>query len=205
MKPKTSEGPLSKGARTRERILATAGDLFHQQGINATSLGQVLRASHTGQGQFYQHFTGRNDLVQQVLRRYRIAFRGLPSASIDTWDDLQRWMEAHVERQQSFGYVRGCPVGTAAYALQPNQEEERAELKRIFDEMRRTIITFLRREQQAGRLRSEADPRRLADFFVACVQGGMLLSLLERGPRPVRSAINEGFAHLRSYTLPLIS
>lgn len=198
---KAGEDNLGKGARTRERILTTAADLFHQQGINATTLGNVLRASNTGKGQFYQHFTGRDDLVQQVIQRSRIAFRDLPSASIKTWDDLRRWMEAHLERQRSCGYVRGCPVGTAAYALQPHQEEARAELKRIFNDMRRTIIAFLRREQHAGRLRDEADPRRLADFAVACVQGGMLLSLLERGPRPVRSVIDEGFAHMRSYAL----
>jgi len=62
--------------------------------------------------------------------------------------------------------------------------------------MRRTLAAFLRREQVAGRLEAGADPRRLADFAVAAVQGAMLLGLLERGPSPARGVVEEAFAHL---------
>jgi TetR/AcrR family transcriptional regulator, transcriptional repressor for nem operon len=187
----------AKGERTRERILQTAVDLFHERGINATTLGDVLRASGTGKGQFYQHLPGREALVNEVLERHRAFLAG--AAPIRSWDDLRGWLHHYLQLQRSFGYQRGCPVGTAAYALQPDQDQPRATLKQIFDHLRQELAAFFRAEQRAGRLRSGAEPRRLADFTVAAVQGAMLLGLLERGPGPARAVVEETYAHLVGY------
>jgi TetR/AcrR family transcriptional regulator, transcriptional repressor for nem operon len=184
----------AKGLRTRERILQTAADLFHERGINATTVGDVLRASATGKGQFYQHFPSREALVNEVLERHRAFLAAAPP--IRSWDDLRAWLLHYLQLQRSFGYQRGCPVGTAAYALQPDQDQPRTTLKQIFDHMRQAIAAFLRAEQQAGRLRAGAEPGRLADFTVAAVQGAMLLGLLDRGPGPARAAVEETYAHL---------
>ena len=190
-----------KGARTKERILDAAANLFHAQGINATSVGDVLRASDTGKGQFYQHFESREALVVAVFERYRTAIRGRGIRRIESWADVRAWMEMHLEAQKGVAFLRGCPIGTAGYALQAEQDELRAELKQIFDGMRGSLAEFFRRERRAGRLSETAEPRRLATFTVACVQGGMLLDLVDRGPRPARAAIDEAYAHLRSYVI----
>jgi TetR/AcrR family transcriptional repressor of nem operon len=189
--------PTAKGLRTRERILQTAADLFHERGINATTVGDVLRASATGKGQFYQHFPSREALIDEVLERHRAVLAG--AAPIRSWDDLRAWLDHYLQLQRSFGYQRGCPVGTAAYALQPDQDQPRSTLKRTFDHMRQALAAFLHAEQQAGRLRAGAEPRRLADFTVAAVQGAMLLGLLDRGPGPARAAVQEAYAHLVGY------
>jgi AcrR family transcriptional regulator len=41
---------------TKDRILAVALDLFHENGINATSVDDILEASGTGKSQFYYYF-----------------------------------------------------------------------------------------------------------------------------------------------------
>lgn len=189
--------PTAKGERTRQRILAAAADLFHQNGVNATSVGDVLRASETGKGQFYRHFTSWDDLVTCVLARHREWIES--HTSIRSWDDLSTFLRSHLEAQRGFGFVRGCPVGTAAYALQPDQNDARDVLHGTFGTMRHSIAAFLRTEQLAGRLSNEADTRSLADFAIAATQGGMLLSLLDRGGEPAESAIGHALAHLRSF------
>jgi TetR/AcrR family transcriptional repressor of nem operon len=186
-----------KGAVTRERILATAATLFHQRGINATSLGEVLRASGAGKGQFYQHFSSRDDLVDRVLERHASVFRSGPE--IGTWDELRDWMDGYVGRQAEAGYLVGCPVGTAAYALQADQDRPREALGTIFGGMRDTLAAFFRSERHAGRLAPDADPRRLAEFTIAAVQGAMILGLVERGPAAARRVVDEAYAHLSSH------
>ena len=189
---------VGKGALTRDRILRSAADLFHAQGVNATTLGEVLRASDAGKGQFYQHFEDRDALVQAVLGRHRVYLRE-HAPPLRSWTDLRAWMDVHVDAMRSFGFRRGCPVGTAAYALQPDQDAARAELRAIFAEMRDRLREFLSAEREAARLRPDADASRLATFCVAAVQGGLLLALVERRPEPVRSSIAEAFKHLQSY------
>jgi hypothetical protein len=49
----------NQGTETRLRIIAAAADLFHKQGVHATSPDDVIEASSTGKGQFY-HRAGSN-------------------------------------------------------------------------------------------------------------------------------------------------
>ncbi len=43
----------SKGKATRQRIIDAAADLFHQQGVQATSPRQIMESSQTGKSQLY--------------------------------------------------------------------------------------------------------------------------------------------------------
>jgi TetR/AcrR family transcriptional regulator, transcriptional repressor for nem operon len=183
---------MSKGARTRERILATASDLFHARGMNATTLGDVLRAAEVGKGQFYAHFEGRDDLVLQVIGRRRDELAAAFEAPIETWDDLRAFMWLFLESQRAFDFLRGCPVGTPSYALQPEQDAARAELKGIFDHMRGRVAAFLGGE-------GVPEPDAKAHFTLAAVQGAMLLGLLDRDAATVEAVLDEAFAHLRPH------
>lgn len=186
-----------KGRQTRRRILDAAADLLHHQGINATSVGDVLRASGTGKGQFYQHFDSRDHLLAEVLKSHRDLLAQAPR--ITDWDELETWLRAHVEAQRSFEFERGCPVGTAAYALQPDQDEPRAVLKEIFDHMRTAIADFIGQEQAAGRFDDSADPVALGHFTVAAIQGATLLSLLDRNDQPADASINATIDYLKRH------
>ena len=186
-----------KGRRTRERILQAAADLLHGQGINATSAGDVMRASGTGKGQFYQHFSSWEALVAEVFAGHVAFVESLPP--FESWDDVERWMLTYHELQRSFEFERGCPLGTAAYALHADQKTVRDPVTKAFTAIRDNISRFLRREQRAGRYDADADPKRLAEFAIATVQGGLLLSLLYKNGKPLRGVIREALTHLRSF------
>src|SRR5262247_3612509 len=95
-----------KGEKTRLRILRAAGDLFHAQGVAATSPDQVIEASETGKGQFYHYFKSKEGLVHAVLQNYVDEIRAGNSPvyfEIKVWKDLERWFLAHLELQKSYG------------------------------------------------------------------------------------------------------
>ncbi len=193
------EGLTTKGAATRERIVEAAADLFHAQGINATSVGDILRASGTGKSQFYQHFESRGALLQEVLKRQRSAVAEYRPDGIRSWTELRRFMDEHVEAQARARFQRGCPVGTAAYALQSHQTEARRVLRGTFTGMRKAIAAFLQQERAHQRLSASAQPAQLADFVVAAVQGGLLLGIVDASSKPARAAVDEAYRHLLSY------
>ena len=60
-----------KGNSTRARIIESARELFHKQGVRATSVDQILEASKTGKSQFYHYFKSKEDIVHEVLKFYR--------------------------------------------------------------------------------------------------------------------------------------
>lgn len=187
----------AKGAATRRRIVDSASDLFHEQGINATTVGDVLRRSEVGKGQFYRHFESREQLIVDVLRAHRDMLATQPA--IASWADLEQWLSRFPAAQREFDFRRGCPVGTAAYALQPAQADARHVLEDVFDSMRRNIAGFLAAEQQAGRYDTAADPSALAQLTVAAVQGGTLLGLVDGADTAATAVAAETLAHLRSH------
>ncbi|OGO33405.1 MAG: hypothetical protein A2Z16_00830 [Chloroflexi bacterium RBG_16_54_18] len=57
----------SKGERTRQAILEAAYSLFVEQGYHATSMRQIARGAGVALGGIYNHFTGKEQIFDQVL------------------------------------------------------------------------------------------------------------------------------------------
>lgn len=54
---------------TRERITATAAQLFRRDGITATGIQGLMKACDLTNGAFYVHFDSKEDLVQKALEQ----------------------------------------------------------------------------------------------------------------------------------------
>ena len=194
----------AKGAQTKLRIVRAAADLFHRQGVHATSPDQVIAASKTGKGQFYHYFKSKEGLVHEVLQHHLHAI-ATDSAGvgyrIDSWQDLERWFTAHLELQQRFRMTRGCPFGTLGNEVTENDELIRQDLNLIFELIKHRLSAFFIREQAKGRLARDANAEALADFCIAAVQGAMLMGKIKRDGQPVETTLREALAHLRSHAL----
>src|SRR5713226_2158849 len=125
-----------RGAETRLRIIRTAADLFHKQGVRATSPDQIIEASRTGKGQFYQYFRSKEGLIHEVLQTHLDAIRsGTANINyeISSWKDLEKWFLAQIDLQKSFAMTRGCPFGTMGNEVTENDELTRQDLSLIFE------------------------------------------------------------------------
>jgi TetR/AcrR family transcriptional regulator, transcriptional repressor for nem operon len=195
-------GESEKGAATKLRIMRTAADLFHKQGVVATSPDEILDASRAGKGQFYHYFGSKEGLVHQVLQSY---IEGVESGTgpvnyeIHSWEDLERWFASHIELQKHFRMLRGCPFGTIGNGVSEKDELIRQDLSHLFAIVKNKLRAFFIREKAQERLTPEADEDRLADFAIAAIQGAMLMGKIKRSPLPVESAVKEALMHLRCY------
>ena len=66
------KGPrgLRRGRGARERILSASQQLFRDQGINCTGMDQLCAVAQVSKRTFYQHFTGKDELIAEHLRRF---------------------------------------------------------------------------------------------------------------------------------------
>src|SRR5262245_21800469 len=62
----TDSGIHDRGGK-RERLVASAGDLLHRQGVLATTLAQVAEAADLPAGNVYYYFKTKDDLVRAVI------------------------------------------------------------------------------------------------------------------------------------------
>ena len=73
--PHGSRRGSSRGARTRERIVAEALRLFEQQGYRATSVESIARAAGTSRATLYQYFESKEQIFVELIDECGSALR----------------------------------------------------------------------------------------------------------------------------------
>jgi len=185
-------------------MVKVASDLFHKQGVRATSPDEIIEASRTGKGQFYHYFKSKEGLVHAVLESHLEAIKsgsGRIKYEINSWKDLEKWFHSHIDWQMSFGMTRGCPIGTVANELTEEDELIRQDVSLIIELIKYKVAAFFIREKAKGLLRKDADEERLADFCIATLQGAMLVGKIRRNKRPVEMTFREALEHLKYYAV----
>jgi TetR/AcrR family transcriptional repressor of nem operon len=199
------ETKSQKGAATRDQILNAASRLIHVQGYQSTSLDDVLRESGVGKGNFYYYFKSKEELGYAIIDRIRRAFieRGLEPAFADTDADpigqLHAFFDRVLDSQRQRNCVGGCAMGNLACELSDVHEGFRQQLAGIFDVYRDHLAETIRRGQQSGRLRPDADATRVAQFLVGGLEGAILLGKVTRDITVIERCVEELKAHLALY------
>jgi TetR/AcrR family transcriptional repressor of nem operon len=194
----------ASGAATKLRIIQVASDLFHKQGIRATSPDQIIEASSTGKGQFYYYFQSKEGLIHEVLQAHMEAIRtctGFANTLIKSWEDLERFYRSFVDLQKKYNMSRGCPIGQVGNELTEDDDLIRHDVSLIFEIMKSRLAAFFIQEKAKGRLSSDADEGRMADFSLAILEGALLLGKVKRDSRPVEATIKEALIHLKRYVV----
>jgi AcrR family transcriptional regulator len=65
----TVDGAIGARSGARERILATAYELFTRRGIRGVGVDKIIASSGVAKASFYRHFASKDDLVLAVLAR----------------------------------------------------------------------------------------------------------------------------------------
>src|SRR6202041_1766221 len=108
-------GPAVPGGRgARERILTAATTLFHREGIHATGVERLTEHAHVSKRTFYQHFSSKNDLVEEYLRRIHQAGGAPSEQAIDTPAPSPRARILAIFNSAPGDRFRGCPFHNAA-------------------------------------------------------------------------------------------
>jgi TetR/AcrR family transcriptional regulator, transcriptional repressor for nem operon len=164
-------------AGKRERLVASAADLLHRQGILATTLAQVAVAAEVPAGNVYYYFKTKDDLIQAVIdaridqvRAMLDSFeaRRSPGARLKA---LARHWAAMADEAARYG----CPFGTLCSELDRREDG-------LDREAAKPMSVILDWAESQFRELGERDPRELAITLFAGVQGGALLANAYRDP-----------------------
>jgi len=185
---------------TKQRMMETALQLFHQNGIHATTVDQVLEKSGTGKSQFYHYFKNKEGLVHAVLVGFyeRLKSGNTLQKKVESWSDLKRWFQFFIDFQKSIQFERGCPLGTIGNDLTSEQQLLRQDVRLIFEFIKGSLGEFFLRMRERGDLSSHTDPQSLADFCITIMQGGLLLAKIKRESAPFENSVAHALKYLQS-------
>lgn len=183
-----------KGRAMRDRIVQSAAELIFAKGARETTLDQVRSAVGASKSQLYHYFGDKDELLRAVIdfQASLIMEAQQPElGAIDSIASLRRWRDKLVLLADAHGRIGGCPIGSLANELAGHSETHRRALTAHFDRWAALIEDGLLRIRSSGRLGSSPDPKALSTTILTAVQGGLLLTKLQRSPMALGAALDE--------------
>jgi TetR/AcrR family transcriptional regulator, transcriptional repressor for nem operon len=191
---KRAKGELTrKGEQTRLRIVEAAAELILSQGVAGTTLDDVRAAAGVSSSQIYHYFAGKQELVRAVVELQSDLVIGHHEpllAEVDGLDGLRVWRDFIVEHQRQVSCRGGCPLGSLGSELADSYDDARRDVASGFARWEGAIRVALRRMHERGELTAGADPEGLATATLAALQGGLLLTQIEKSTRPLEAALD---------------
>lgn len=174
-----------------DEALGAAVEVFWKKGYEASSLTDLLDAMALSKSSLYQAFGSKQQLFERCLRRYADDLSSTLRTSLTAGASARRFIEetfmAVARTAESPAGARGCLVANSASELgQRNLSlatPVASGLARFTDVFREAVA----RAQAAGEVPADSDPRALATYLVACMNG--LRTMIKAGAS--RRAANE--------------
>jgi TetR/AcrR family transcriptional regulator, transcriptional repressor for nem operon len=184
-------GLTRKGQETRQRIVDAAAGLIFEQGVAQTTIEDVREAAKVSSSQLYHYFDDKPALVRAVVDHQADVMVGVQETfDFATLDGLRAWRDWVIEHQREIDGIGGCPIGSLGSELAETDPEARACVAEGFRRWEATIHNGLREMHARGRLTPDTDPDALALALLAALQGGLLLTQVQRNTKPLEAALD---------------
>ncbi|MEU0009094.1 TetR/AcrR family transcriptional regulator [Streptomyces sp. NPDC006314] len=161
----------------RERLVNAAVQVFHEQGVEKTTLGDIARVADVPLGNVYYYFKTKDQLVEATVDAHCDQL-GTLTAQLDRLPDPAARLEALVAgwvEQRETAARFGCPFGTLATELDKRDDG----LGQVAAKVMRALLDWV--ESQFAQL-GRSDAPALAIELVGAYQGMSVLTHTLRDP-----------------------
>jgi AcrR family transcriptional regulator len=162
----------------RERILATASELFSAHGLRGVGVDRIIAESGVAKSTMYVHFPSKDELAAAYLRRTDTSWRGklraaAEAAGDDPADRLVGLFDAVATAYTEHGF-HGCPFINAAAESEAGTAPHAVTVAH-----KQAVRAWVRDLATAAGAR---DPERLALQLTLLVDGTLAAGKLEQDP-----------------------
>jgi len=181
---------MGKGEKTRQRIIVQAAPLFNQGGMAGCSMQQILDATGLEKGGLYRHFSSKQELAAQCLKySLALAFQ-VRSGDADhvpnAIDKLHYLVDRFVSAPSPL--KGGCPLMNAAVDSDDGDPQLRRLSQGALRKWKSRLLKILQDGIEREEVVSGTDPLRVANTFIATLEGSLLISRIERSPNALEDA-----------------
>ena len=164
-------GKRERAVGKRERLVAAARQMFHEQGVEKTTLAEIAAAADVPPGNVFYYFKTKDALVSAVVGTYGDT-QGKLSLALDQRRTPQARLKALIQGwsdRRDMVASHGCPVGSLASELAKREDALHGQAASVLS----GLIGWAE-EQFAAMGRDDA--RELAVALVAAYEGVALLA-----------------------------
>jgi TetR/AcrR family transcriptional regulator, transcriptional repressor for nem operon len=178
----------------RDRIIASAAELFHNNGYNVTGIDQILKAAGATKGSFHHHFGSKKEIALAVIKEIvapkfnrrmidPVAGASKPLAAI-------RQVIRNLRTQGSTDdLLTGCPINNLASELALQDRQIQSSLSALFDRWQDEWAKALRSQPDLEVLTGFKSARQLALYIVAAIEGAQAMAKAQQSREPLDAVL----------------
>ncbi len=197
---------MTKGERTRRRIVESAAAVFNTRGYFGSSMSDLVRETGLKKGGIYNHFGSKEELALEAFefstgitrRRFVSALEGREGAL----ERLFAVVEVLGSLAEDPPVAGGCPILNTAVESDNAHPVLKERAREAMDGWLRLVGSVIKEGVRTGELRPDAAPRETASVVVATLEGAVMLSRLHNDPAHMRRAVDHLKRHLESLARP---
>jgi TetR/AcrR family transcriptional regulator, transcriptional repressor for nem operon len=189
---------MRKGEQTRQEIIRKAAPIFNQRGYDGAALSDLMRATGLEKGGIYRHFESKEQLAGEAFDyAWKLAidrrFEGTQDVP-NSVDRLKRFVRNFRDRRADI-VPGGCPLLNTAIDADDAHPPLRRKARRALDYWLGRLQAIVVEGKRRGEVRSAVDSEELATLIVNTLEGGLMVSRLQRKDE----ALDLSCRHLEQY------
>jgi TetR/AcrR family transcriptional regulator, transcriptional repressor for nem operon len=189
---------MRKGEQTRQEIIRKAAPIFNQRGYDGAALSDLMRATGLEKGGIYRHFESKEQLAGEAFDyAWKLALDTRFEGTGDVPNSVDR-LKLFVRnfRDRRAGLVPGgCPLLNTAIDSDDAHPPLRRRARRALDYWLNRLQAIAEKGKRRGEVRSGVDSEELATLIVNTLEGGLMVSRLQRRDE----ALDLACRHLEQY------
>jgi TetR/AcrR family transcriptional regulator, transcriptional repressor for nem operon len=190
---------MSKGDRTRARIIEQSAPIFNKQGYAGTALSDLMDATGLGKGGIYRHFASKEELAAEAFDYAWSQARSVRAAGVDETPDavdrLKRMIDNFVELRTGL-VPGGCPLLNAAIDSDDGNPVLRERAREALRGWQARLAKVIRDGRTRGEIRKSVKPEELAALVISQLEGALMVSRLNGSRKPLEWAREHLAEHL---------
>ena len=185
----------------KETIIHESMKLFSLNGFLGTSIDDILRASNSSKGGFYNHFKSKEDLFLKVLDEARKIWRDRNLKGLSQNQDalanikklLINFRDVYLKNSESF--PGGCIFIILMVEVKNQRPHLSKEIKKGFVGLKNMIKRYLEEAKDSGQLKNGADTDEMSEILF----NGMLGAAVSYNGKDSDSALDAAINSMIKY------
>ncbi|AMM50128.1 hypothetical protein TH61_01575 [Rufibacter sp. DG15C] len=188
------KAPLTpKAEQTRQRIIAQAAELFNVKGFAGTSYQDLMEATGVTKGCLYGHFSSKEELAVEAFEYAAQVLIDKVGEAMAPFEHAGQRLRALLQFYHTYltkpVLAGGCPVLNTIVEADDNQPALHARVLVVLNRLHKGIYKLLELGKEQGHFKASANANEMATFFVATVEGAILLGKAYNDSKPLQTVL----------------
>jgi TetR/AcrR family transcriptional repressor of nem operon len=182
-------------ASLKEQLVTRSAPVFLERGFNAASVNDIVVAAGVPKGSFYNHFSSKELLAIEVLRRYvdDLGLRELADPDGSPLEQIRSHLATNIAAREAAGIEYGCLLGNFSTDTVALNDGLREAVTQGFARWIDAVAAAIARAQVAGEILNEADAHTIARYVVASFEGAIAQAKTLRSDAPITEFLSVTF------------